>query len=139
MYPIRISTPIGIATPCTKHSDGFFPRPIYTKSINMVSPQIPIAATQFLCRHHTSPPLLCPQRYTHRCPEPQAKNTSRRHIAFPPPLITYTQKHKAKQNPMPSTIYITRIHLSALTIYDKQYKQLCDSKIYNFKHEGCHK
>ena len=31
------------------------------------------------------------------------------------------------------------VHLCAPTTYAKQYKQLCDSKIYNFKHEGYHK
>ena len=31
------------------------------------------------------------------------------------------------------------VHLCAPTTYAKQYKQLCDSKIYNFKHDGYHK
>ncbi len=31
------------------------------------------------------------------------------------------------------------VHLCAPTTYAKQYKQLGDSKIYNFKHEGYHK
>ena len=31
------------------------------------------------------------------------------------------------------------VHLCAPTTYAKQDKQLCDSKIYNFKHEGYHK
>ena len=31
------------------------------------------------------------------------------------------------------------VHLCAPTTYAKQYKQLCDSKINNFKHEGYHK
>ena len=30
------------------------------------------------------------------------------------------------------------VHLCAPTTYAKQDKQLCDSKIYNFKHEGYH-
>jgi hypothetical protein len=30
-------------------------------------------------------------------------------------------------------------HLCAPTTYARQRKQLCDSKIYNFKHEGYHK
>ena len=31
------------------------------------------------------------------------------------------------------------VHLCAPTTYAKQYKQLCDSKVYNFKHDGYHK
>ena len=31
------------------------------------------------------------------------------------------------------------VHLCAPTTYAKQYKQLCDSKIYDFKHEGYHR
>ena len=31
------------------------------------------------------------------------------------------------------------VHLCAPTTYAKQYKKLCDSKIYNFKHDGYHK
>jgi len=31
------------------------------------------------------------------------------------------------------------VHLCAPTTYAKQDKQLCDSKIYDFKHEGYHK
>ena len=31
------------------------------------------------------------------------------------------------------------VHLSAPTTYAKQDKQVCDSKIYNFKHKGYHK
>ena len=31
------------------------------------------------------------------------------------------------------------VHLCAPTTYAKQDKQLCDSKIYNFKHDGYHK
>ena len=30
------------------------------------------------------------------------------------------------------------VHLGAPTTYAIQYKQLCDSKIYDFKHEGYH-
>ena len=30
------------------------------------------------------------------------------------------------------------VNLCAPTTYAKQYKQLCDSKIYDFKHEGYH-
>ena len=31
------------------------------------------------------------------------------------------------------------VHLCEPTTYAKQDKQLCDSKIYNFKHDGYHK